>query len=81
MGSKKIPAKSKMSNTDQKISQLEELNKQAEQGGGEARVKNQHERGKLTARERIDLLLDPGSFQEIGKFVFCKPLKINFTPG
>jgi propionyl-CoA carboxylase beta chain len=38
-------------------------------GGGEARVAKQHEKGKLTARERIDILLDPGSFQEMGAFV------------
>ncbi len=69
MGSNSRSVKSKASNTDEKINELEDLNRQAEQGGGEARVRNQHERGKLTARERIDLLLDPGSFQEIGKFV------------
>ncbi|MBI4575590.1 MAG: acyl-CoA carboxylase subunit beta [Planctomycetes bacterium] len=38
-------------------------------GGGEERTRAQHERGKLTARERLDLLLDPGSFQEMGTFV------------
>ena len=38
-------------------------------GGGEARVKRQHDQGKLTARERVTLLLDEGSFQEIGAFV------------
>ena len=38
-------------------------------GGGEARVARQHERGKLTARERIEILLDPGSFVETGAFV------------
>ncbi len=38
-------------------------------GGGEARIKRQHEQGKLTARERVTLLLDEGSFQEIGAFV------------
>ena len=38
-------------------------------GGGADRIKKQHEGGKLTARERIDLLLDPGSFVEIGRFV------------
>jgi propionyl-CoA carboxylase beta chain len=47
---------------------LDRLNAEAEKGGGEARVKKQHEAGKLTARERIDLLLDPGSFVEIDKF-------------
>src|SRR5256885_13801182 len=38
-------------------------------GGGARRVKAQHERGKLTARERLDVLLDPGSFEEWGMFV------------
>src|SRR5215208_3377854 len=48
---------------------LDELDAQAERGGGEARVARQHEAGKLTARERIDLFLDPGSFVELDKFV------------
>ncbi len=48
---------------------LEQLNRKALLGGGEERIKKQHEGGKLTARERIDLLLDPGSFHEIGRFV------------
>jgi propionyl-CoA carboxylase beta chain len=41
----------------------------ARQGGGAARIKAQHDKGKLTARERIDLLLDPGSFVEMDMFV------------
>ena len=41
----------------------------AEQGGGTARVAQQHKKGKLTARERLDLLLDPGSFTELDRFV------------
>ena len=49
--------------------QLDALNAKALTGGGEERIKKQHEAGKLTARERIDLLLDPGSFVEIGRFV------------
>src|SRR5258706_4201274 len=48
---------------------LEELERQAELGGGEDRLRRQHEAGKLTARERIDLLFDPGSFEEVDKFV------------
>jgi propionyl-CoA carboxylase beta chain len=47
---------------------LDRLNAEAEKGGGEVRVKKQHEAGKLTARERIALLLDPGSFIELDKF-------------
>jgi len=41
----------------------------AEQGGGQRRIASQHKKGKLTARERIELFLDKGSFEEIGKFV------------
>ncbi|MEQ9305449.1 MAG: acyl-CoA carboxylase subunit beta, partial [Marinoscillum sp.] len=47
----------------------EKMNQEALLGGGQARIDKQHEKGKLTARERLDLLMDPGSFQEIGKFV------------
>ena len=52
-----------------KLKQLEELNTQALQGGGAERIERQHAAGKLSARERIDLLLDPGSFVEVDKFV------------
>ncbi len=48
---------------------LEELNAKAVSGGGARAVARQHERGKLTARERIDLLLDPGTFRELDRFV------------
>ncbi|MDX1350110.1 MAG: carboxyl transferase domain-containing protein, partial [Putridiphycobacter sp.] len=41
----------------------------AKQGGGEKRIKSQHSKGKLTARERIELLLDEGSFEEYDMFV------------
>src|SRR5687768_13622204 len=52
-----------------KLKHLEELRRAAEQGGGPERVKAQHERGKLSARERLDLLLDEGSFNELDRFV------------
>ncbi len=52
-----------------KFDELAQKNAQAMLGGGEDRIAAQHKRGKLTARERIDLLLDKGSFQEIGRFV------------
>ncbi|MEM6644489.1 MAG: carboxyl transferase domain-containing protein, partial [Bacteroidota bacterium] len=55
--------------TAQKIERLDALNQEALQGGGEKRIAAQHEKGKLTARKRIEILLDSGSFQEIGKFV------------
>ena len=48
---------------------LEKRRQVARQGGGEKRIEAQHARGKLTARERIDLLLDPRSFEEIDMFV------------
>src|SRR5215468_714140 len=48
---------------------LEDLERRAELGGGEDRLRKQHQSGKLTARERIDLLFDPGSFQELDKLV------------
>ena len=38
-------------------------------GGGEKRIEKQHQKGKLTARERIDILMDEGSFEEIGQLV------------
>jgi len=47
---------------------LDRLNDEAERGGGEERIAKQHEAGKLTARERIELLLDPGSFVEMDRF-------------
>ena len=47
---------------------LEQKNRQALEGGGPERIKKQHHGGKLTARERIDLLLDPGTFVEMDRF-------------
>src|ERR1051325_3324290 len=47
---------------------LAALDAQAELGGGQERIDKQHQDGKLTARERIELLLDPGSFIEVDKF-------------
>src|SRR5262245_9611093 len=52
-----------------KLAQLRERDQQAEQGGGTARVEKQHAAGKLTARERIDFLLDDGTFEEFDKLV------------
>lgn len=51
------------------LDQLSELREQAKLGGGKARLEAQHKRGKLTARERIDVLLDEGSFREQDMFV------------
>lgn len=55
--------------TSEKLKALGDLNEKALEGGGKKRIAKQHEKGKLTARERIDLLLDSGSFEEIGKLV------------
>lgn len=58
----------------QKFNELERKNNESLLGGGEKRIEQQHKKGKLTARERIQLLLDEGSFEELGKFVMhrCK---------
>ena len=52
-----------------KIKNFLHKRRQAEQGGGEEKIQAQHEKGKLTARERIDLLLDEGSFTEVDALV------------
>ncbi len=52
-----------------KIEHLRRLREQAKLGGGEKRIEVQHKKGKLTARERLDLLLDKGSFRELDMFV------------
>lgn len=52
-----------------KIERLKELRAEALKGGGDARIEKQHEKGKLTARERVNLLLDKGSFEEMDAFV------------
>ncbi|MCS7467004.1 acyl-CoA carboxylase subunit beta [Stieleria sp. ICT_E10.1] len=51
------------------VKRLEEMRKAAEMGGGQKRIDAQHKKGKLTARERIELLLDPGMFEEWDMFV------------
>src|SRR6187399_2283447 len=53
----------------QKFDELERKDQEALLGGGEKRIEQQHNKGKLTARERLHLLLDEGSFEELGKFV------------
>ncbi|HRH36244.1 MAG TPA: carboxyl transferase domain-containing protein, partial [Catalimonadaceae bacterium] len=63
-----------MKTHQEKYQVLAQKNAEALEGGGKKRQEAQHSKGKLTARERVDLLLDPGSFQEVGKFVMhrCK---------
>ncbi len=53
----------------ERLEHLEALRLESERGGGERRLKAQHEKGKLSARERLDLLLDEGSFIELDRFV------------
>src|SRR3989442_10589846 len=55
---------------------LTELRAKAALGGGKQRIEQQHAKGKLTARERIDLLLDEGSFTELDAFVLARPTEL-----
>jgi len=54
---------------DQKLEELQKIKETAKLGGGAQRIQLQHEKGKLTARERIELLVDEGSFEEVDMFV------------
>jgi acetyl-CoA carboxylase carboxyltransferase component len=56
-------------NGNSKTDQLHDMRARSRLGGGEARIEAQHKKGRLTARERIDLLLDKGSFREIDAFI------------
>jgi propionyl-CoA carboxylase beta chain len=58
-----------MSRQQQRFEELRRRRREAEVGGGEERVRRQHKAGKKTARERLDMLLDPGSFVELDQFV------------
>ena len=58
-----------MSKQLEKIQQLIDMRAKARVGGGEKAIAKQHEKGKYTARERINMLLDPGSFEELDMFV------------
>ena len=58
-----------MSTQAEKIKELVELRAKARIGGGEKAIEKQHEKGKYTARERIAMLLDEGSFEEMDMFV------------
>ena len=55
--------------TPNKVQRLQDMRVASKQGGGEKRIQRQHDKGKLTARERLDLLLDLNSFHEIDAFV------------
>src|SRR5690242_17580346 len=54
---------------DERLEELRRRNRAAELGGGDERIRRQHKAGKKTARERIELLLDPDSFLELDRFV------------
>ena len=56
-------------NNQDKIKKLIDLRVQAKLGGGEKRIASQHGKGKMTARERIEMLLDEGSFEEYDMFI------------
>lgn len=56
-------------NNQDKINELIQLREKAKLGGGEKRIESQHQKGKHTARERIDMLMDEGSFEEYDMFV------------
>ena len=58
-----------MTDNQAQIERLHELRAESRLGGGQKRINKQHEKGKLTARERLELLLDPGSFVEFDAFV------------
>ena len=58
-----------MKTVQDKLRQLNEIRSKAQLGGGKVRIQKQHDKGKLTARERINLLLDKNSFVEMDMFV------------
>lgn len=68
-----------METIDQKLQILEEKRRTVEQGGGEQRVKKQHDSGKMTARERILHLLDADSFVEIDAFVEHRSIEFDMA--
>jgi len=65
-----------MPNDDPRILELRAMRARARQGGGEDRIARQHARGKLTARERLDLLLDPGTFHELEPFTVQRSVEL-----
>ena len=62
---------------EEKLAQLEELRFEAIHSASEDAVEKQHARGKLTARERVEALLDPGSFRELDTFVRHRTYEFN----
>ena len=54
---------------EHKLARLQAMREESQQGGGPAQIKAQHDKGRGTARERLEILLDPGSFRELDAFV------------
>ena len=63
----------------EKLARLAAARDASEQGGGAARVAAQHAKGKLSARERLDVLLDEGSFVEIDRFVASRSVAETYS--
>lgn len=68
-----------METLEEKFRKFEEKNRLAELGGGQERIERQHKSGRLTARERLNLLLDPGTFVEMDKFVTHRTTDFNMA--
>jgi acetyl-CoA carboxylase carboxyltransferase component len=68
-GNKTEPSNGHISTTEEKIALLRRKREESRLGGGKKRIDAQHAKGKLTARERIDILLDEGTFEELDAFV------------
>lgn len=67
--------------TDPRIEELRARQERAQEGGGADRIASQHAKGKQTARERIEMLLDPGTFQELQSFMLSLSDGENAIPG
>ncbi len=72
-----------MATIQEKIQDLKARQEKVKQGGGAKRIEKQHASGKLTARERIEKLLDPGTFVELDQFVHhrCTNFGMRIRPG
>src|SRR5438128_2851599 len=73
------PESSEFKGTQEKVAELRRLKEVAMLGGGQKRIDAQHKKGKLTARERLDLLLDPGTFNELDMFVTHRSTDFGLT--
>lgn len=69
-----------MTELDPRIARLRHMREKAKLGGGEQRIAQQHAKGKLTARERIDLLLDPGTFNELEPYITHQGDELGISP-